>query len=286
MQKALADLKKQVCDIKAPKPISDEMWQNFADNTVVALMAGGESSRFREVPNSQNHNKNAYKLPNGDSMIEMTIRMYRDAGIKNFVALVYHKSETIIDLLGDGSSMGVNITYSHDPKKPVGKGGAVLNALLNKSIAEDKNLIVHNPDDVILNFNGSFPRHIASGHLEGIANGNLATVVVVEETPYTYSGMKIQNNKVTQIEMYPMIPLPTHIGVTIFDPKTYSYFKKLFSLTEKTDFEKVLFPVLSNEHKLYSVSIPNDNWLAVNNLKAYNQLIDMLQGSTRRRVEP
>ncbi|PIR42253.1 hypothetical protein CO058_03140 [candidate division WWE3 bacterium CG_4_9_14_0_2_um_filter_35_11] len=277
MQKALLDLKNQICKIHKENSITDEEFSIFAENTTVALMAGGESSRFRSVPSSENTNKNSYKLPNDDTMIEMTIRMYRDAGIKNFVALVYHKSETIMDLLGDGSSMGVKITYSHDPEHPVGKGGAVLNALVNGSIPENHNLIVHNPDDVILDYEGSFPRDIIAGHIEGTKSGSVATVVVVEETPYAYTGMQIIDNKVTNIEMYPMIPIPTHIGVTLFSPDAFLYFRELFDLTKKSDFEMVLFPKLSSENKLYAVSIPENNWLAVNTLKAYNDLVKRLE---------
>lgn len=276
MKDALQNLKTQICNIHKDQKISDEEFKAFAENTTVALMAGGESSRFRSVPGSENTNKNSYKLPNGDTMIEMTIRMYRDAGIKNFVALVYHKSKTIMDLLGDGSSLGVKITYSHDPEHPVGKGGAVLNALLNGSIPGNHNLIVHNPDDVILGYEGSFPRDIIEGHIAGTNKGSAATVVVVEETPYAYTGMQIINNKVTNIEMYPMIPIPTHIGVTLFSKEVYPYFKELFDLTKKSDFEMILFPKLSQENKLYAVSIPENNWLAVNTLKAYNDLVKKL----------
>ncbi len=280
MNKALHEFKSQICNIKDPEPISDSDWKNFIDNTVVVLMAGGESSRFKSVQGSEKSNKNSYKLPNGDTMIEMTIRMYRDAGLKEFVALVYYKSETIIELLGDGSKLGVNIKYSHDPEHPVGKGGAVLNAILNGSIPENKNIIVHNPDDVILDFPGSFPKHIASGFIDGVKHGAEATIVVVEETPYAYTGMKINKNFVEGIEMYPMIPIPTHIGVTIFSYKAFPKFKEKFNLKEKSDFEKVLFPLLASENKLYTVSIPKQNWLAVNTLKAYNQLIETLNKTT------
>lgn len=277
MQQALQNLKSQICDIQKSPRISETEFNTFAQNTTIALMAGGESSRFSSVPGSENSNKNSYKLPNGDTMIEMTIRMYKDAGFKNFVALVYHKSQTIIDLLGDGSSLGVNIKYSHDPKKPVGKGGAVLNALENGSISESHNLIVHNPDDVILDYDGSFPKDIISGHISGVKSGSIATVVVVEETPYSYTGMEIRQNKVVNIEMYPMIPIPTHIGVTIFSPQIYPYFRQHFDLTKKSDFESVLFPILSSKGLLYSTNIPNNKWLAVNTLKAYNELIKKLQ---------
>ena len=276
MQDALQNLKSQICNIHKDQKISNEEFKIFAENTTVALMAGGESSRFRSVPGSENTNKNSYKLPNDDTMIEMTIRMYRDAGIKNFIALVYHKAETIIELLGDGSRLGVNITYSHDPEHPVGKGGAIYNALLNGSIPENHNLIVHNPDDVIIDYEGSFPIDIISGHVTGTKKGCVATVVVVEETPYAFTGMTIKDNLVSDIQMYPMIPIPTHIGVTIFSPQAFKHFHELFDLTKKSDFEMVLFPKLSEAKKLYAVSIPEHNWIAVNTLKAYNDLVKRL----------
>lgn len=279
MKLALEKLKKQVCSLHPPQILPDDEWENIKDKFQVALMTGGESSRFQEVPGARGANKNSLRLPNGDTMLEMTIRMYRDAGIKDFVALVYHQADSIIELLGDGSRWGVNISYSHDPEKPVGKGGAVRNALDKGFIKKDKYLIVHNPDDVILDFKDKFVRHIISGHLEGEKKGKISTVVVVEETPYAYTGMKIIDNEISQIEMYPLVPLPTHIGVTVFSPQVYKYFTKLFDLSKKSDFEKVLFPLLAEEKKLYAVSIPNDAWLAVNNLKAYKQLLAYLENN-------
>jgi len=277
MTEILQKLKKEICQTLPVREVEKSIYKNFIDNSVVALMAGGESSRFQEVPGASSTNKNAYKLPNGDTMIEMTLRMYATAGIKNFVCLVYHKAQTIEEVLGDGSKYGVTIKYSYDPDKPVGKGGAVLNALLNGSIPKGKNLIVHNPDDVIVNFNGSFPKHIISGHINNTIAGAVASVVVVEEMPHAYTGMTIADNLITQIEMYPMIPIPSHIGVTIFSPNAFDYFHQLFDLTKKSDFEQVLFPILCQSKKLYAVSIPTANWVAVNNLKAYNTLLKTLE---------
>lgn len=246
------------------------------NNVVVALMTGGESSRFKEVEGAINTHKNSYLLPNDDTMIEMTVRMYAKAGFKNFVALVYHKAQTIIDILGNGSKYGASIKYCYDPEHPVGKGGAVRNALGTGFIPQDKYLIVHNPDDLILDFPGVFPKYIMDKHQKGETLGCIATVVVVEETPYAYTGMKILNGIVDDIEMYPMVKIPTHVGVTIFSPQTYQLFKDTFDLSKKTDFEKVLFPILARDKKLYSAPIPTKSWLAVNNLKAYNELVTYL----------
>ena len=274
MKKALENLKKEIASFATPKRISDEKWKEFSDNCVVALMAGGMSKRFSSV--SSGENKNSFKLPNGDTMIEMTIRMYRDAGIKNFVALLFYKGEDIEKLLGDGSKFDVNISYSYDPEKPVGKGGAVRHALDNGSIPRDKYLIVHNPDDVIVDRVKEFPRLIAEGHLDGEEKGALGTVVTVSETSHPYTGMKVKEGMVTEIDMYPVIPIPTHIGVTVFSPEVYPLFEELFDLSKKSDFEKVLFPVLSEKNQLSAVKITFGSWIAVNNPKSYEQLLKVL----------
>jgi NDP-sugar pyrophosphorylase family protein len=276
MQEALSELKAKICSLKPIPKIDDQTWNSFASNCTVALMAGGESSRFKPVVGDLAVHKNAFKLPNGDTMIEMAIRMYKEAGINKFVALVYHESDSLVDLLGDGSALGVSIKYSFDPEKPVGKGGAVRNAFDNGSIDKSNYVIVHNPDDVIIDYDGSFPRDICATFIEGEKQGMLAEVVVVEETPAAYTGMGISDSVVQNIEMYPVIPIPAHVGVTILSPKVYPLFTELFDYEKKSDFEKVLFPILAGKKQLYAMSIPANCWVAVNNPKSYNELLSRL----------
>jgi NDP-sugar pyrophosphorylase family protein len=276
LQTELDALARRISSFNEPAKVSNKTWEEFAKNSVVALMAGGESSRYAAVLNGKKIQKNAHELPNGDTMIEMAIRTYRDVGIKKFVALVFHNAHTVEDRLGDGSKLGVEITYSHDPVQPVGKGGAVRNAIENGSIPLDHNLIVVNPDDVVLNFPGEFARYIGEAHIEGEKKGMLATAVLAPGQPYASTGMMVVNNKVVDTQMYPLIPVPAHIGVTIFSPNILPRFLQLFSLEEKNDFEQVLFPILAKENKLWSVGLTEGTWIAVNDLKSYNSLTKML----------
>ncbi len=272
----LAEFGKRVANFHEPPHVSDEQWQDFASNTVVALMAGGESSRYAAVLEGEQVQKNAHELPNGDTMIEMSIRAYRAAGIKKFVALVYHNATSVEQRLGDGSSLGVEITYCQDPKSQAGKGGAIRNALENGSIPTDKHLIVANPDDVILDFPGSYVRFIGEAYLEGQAKGMLATAVLAKGQPYTSTGMMVVDNAVIDSQMYPLIPVPAHVGITIFSPDILPRFFDLFSLGKKSEFEQILFPLLAEEKKLWSAGLSHGTWIAVNDLKTYNQLIKLL----------
>lgn len=277
LQSELEDLSAKIASFHEPPKVSEEKWDKLVKNSVVALMAGGESTRYAAVLNGKKVNKNAHELPNGDTMIEMTIRAYRDAGVKKFIALVFHNAHSIEDRLGDGASLGVEITYSHDPEQPVGKGGAVRNALENGSIPKDATLFVANPDDLILNFPGSFVRYIGEAYLEGHSKGMLATVALVPGQAYPGTGMMVVDNQVVDAEMYPFIPVPLHAGITVFSPEIFPRFYELFPLTKKSDFEQVLYPLLAKEKKLWSVGLTKGTWIAVNDLKSYKQLVDMLQ---------
>jgi NDP-sugar pyrophosphorylase family protein len=277
MKAALDNFRNAIYNPGESVHISKSEFQQFANNCVVALAVGGEGSRLKALTDSQQVHKTALRLPNGETMTERTIRMYRESGFRDFLALVFHHAQSVIDTLGDGSHLGVRIAYSHDPVRPVGRGGAIRNALDNGSIPHTKNLIVHNPDDQIIRYKGSFPDDIVAGHIAGVQRGMLATAVVVDGTPYTYTGMKIDQGIVEQIEMYPYIPIPTHVGVTVFSPNVYDHFINLFDLTKKVDFESVLFPLLAQERRLYSFMMPGSCWLSVNDPKALARLIELVQ---------
>jgi NDP-sugar pyrophosphorylase family protein len=277
MEAALNDFKLAVCDPGKRAEIGEEVLHAFAAECVVALPVGGEGSRLRSVTDSLGIQKNALRLPNGETLIERTVRMYREAGFREFVALVFHRAGSIVDLLGDGSRLGVRVQYSQDPENPVGRGGAIRNALENGTIPRTKSLIVHNPDDVIARYAGSFPRDVVAAHVAGTRAGALATAVVVEGARVAYTGMRLNDGMVEEVVPYPFVPIPAHVGVTLFSPEVYEFFERLFDLTKKTDFEGVLFPLLARDGRLYSATIPTETWFQVNDPKSLDTLMDVVR---------
>lgn len=276
MRKALNDLQKKVATFTPARQTFHAKCEQFPQNCWVVLTAGGEGSRFKKISGDNGVQKSAFILPNGETMIERTIKMYRDFGIKHFTILLYHHADSVTNLLGNGEKYGVSINYSLDPGKPVGRGGAIKNALLTKKIPEGKYLIIHNPDDQIAGDTQKILKQIVNDHLHFEERGGIATVIVVSGTPYSYSGMKVENDLVTDIEMYPYIPVPSHIGMTIFSPAITHYFYELFDLDKKADFESVLFPILKEEKKLFAARIPDESWIPVNDEKGFNALIKIL----------
>ncbi|HOX97517.1 MAG TPA: ribonuclease HI family protein, partial [bacterium] len=104
-----------------------------------------------------------------------------------------------------------------------------------------------------------------------------ATIVVSMETPYNFTGMQIVDNLVQEISMYPMIPVPAHVGVTCFSPEVYQYFKDLFNLEEAVDFESRLFPILAAERKLAAFGIDYHQWIPIKDNKQLQLLRQKLQ---------
>lgn len=277
MKKALKELKSKLSNFNQQELSLHKNFNSFLNNCTIVLPAGGEGSRFKNITGNLNVNKTAYTLPNNETMIERTIRVYKNLGFTNFMALVFYQADSVINLLGNGSKYGVNIVYSHDPERLIGRGGAIKNALVKGKINESNYLIVHNPDDQIVGKTNDVLTSVINKHLYNEKKGAIASVVVVEGTPYSYSGMKVENDLVTDIETYPFICIPSHIGMTIFSPRIYKYFYKLFDLDKKCDFESRLFPILKKEKKLYACKIPVDSWVPVNDEKGLKELIKSLR---------
>jgi len=250
---------------------------NFQNNSVVVLTVGGLGQRTSEVKGMREINKNAYELSNGKSIVEMSIELFKKSEYKNFVALVFHKAETIIEELGDGSRFDVNIKYSYDPEHPVGRGGAILNALVNGTIGRTKNLIVYNPSDVILNYEGDFANNLVMAHICNEKKGVIATMVNTPGFEAPYTCMRLDNSIVTDLEFHPMVPIPTHMGISILSPEVFPYLDKYIDLSKKCDFEKVIFPILAKEGKMGATEIPQECWYPVKDAKTLEKLEEALK---------
>ncbi|OGG51231.1 MAG: hypothetical protein A3F84_17925 [Candidatus Handelsmanbacteria bacterium RIFCSPLOWO2_12_FULL_64_10] len=275
MFRALDELRARVCR-PGPRPQADpQEIDRLKETCVVVLPAGGEGSRLRTLLGSDAMNKAALKLGD-ESLIRRTARMYRDAGVGRFVALIYHAGASVVEDLGDGKALGAEVRYSEDPGRPVGRGGAILNAIQNGLLPEGATLIVHNPDDQIVRYPGSFVDDALAGHLQGARAGAIATVVAVGETPYTYTGLRVEEGRVREIASYPPVPIPTHIGVSVLAPETFPYFRRMFDLSQRMDFEGVMFPKLVEEGRLYAVLIPTECWIAVNDPKGAKRFMEAM----------
>jgi NDP-sugar pyrophosphorylase family protein len=251
--------------------------ESLKANCTVVLPAGGRGTRIRAETHSEEINKVMIKVDEGHSLIQKTVHDYAQIGVTDFVVLTGFLADKVEDHLGDGSQLGVSIRYSKDPDgRKVGNAGAILNALQSGVIDESRVAIVHNPDDIIIGLERHYGDLFLEGHVKARKNGCLATMVVVPETQFQYSGMVVERGKVRDITKYPIITIPAHTGISVLGPDVFDYFRRLVSLEFESSFESVVCPILAKEERLFAISIPSRCWYAVNDLKGLEAVREAL----------
>jgi NDP-sugar pyrophosphorylase family protein len=219
--------------------------------------------------------KSTLALPDGRSILEWTISSYVKWGLKRFVLLVGINAHSIYDTVNALDMNNVSIMFSEDPAEGVGRGGAVKHAIESGALAKTDNMLVHNSDDVLVNYPGNFLADVCKTHIQTEALGGLATAVISNETKLPYSCMYIKSGRVISMADAPNVPIPTHVGITVFSPDVQQTFLDMFSYEKKQDFEKVIFPYLAELEKLYSFKIAKRYWYPVNNPKEYAKLVEV-----------
>lgn len=268
LQSIMAELRSRINTEDTTTKVYPREIEALKAKTQVVMPSGGKGTRIRSETQNEGINKVMISVDGKESMIEKLIGDYARAGFKRFVVLSGYLADKLRAHLGNGSRWGVEIRYSDDPNGvKVGNAGAILNALNNGAMNDSLSAIVHNPDDVIVGMNRSYGDVFLEGHLRGRKNSCIATYVVVPESPYQYSGLIIKKGKVVDTSKYPLIAVPAHTGITVFDPEVYGYFRQLVSLEAESSFESVVSPTLVGLGVLFAVNIPSDNWIPVNSLK-------------------
>ena len=88
------------------------------------ILAGGLATRLKPI--TENIPKGMLPI-NGKPFLEYQIELLRKNHITNIVLCIGYKGEMIENYFNDGSSFGVNISYSRE-KSLLGTGGAIRNA--------------------------------------------------------------------------------------------------------------------------------------------------------------
>jgi NDP-sugar pyrophosphorylase family protein len=92
----------------------------------VAVLAGGLATRLKPITE---------KVPKllvevaGEPFFNHQIRLLRNSGLTRLVLCLGYLGERVVEVYGDGSKWGVEITYSFDGATLLGTGGALIRAL-------------------------------------------------------------------------------------------------------------------------------------------------------------
>ncbi|MBD3840951.1 MAG: NTP transferase domain-containing protein [Campylobacterales bacterium] len=237
------------------------------------VMAGGFGTRIQPLTNS----KPKPMLPIiNKPMMEHTMMTLRDLGIKEFIVLLYFKSEIIKDYFGDGSKFGIKISYVL-PDDDYGTAGAV--KLAEDLIGEDNFIIISG--DLVTDFDF---QKIFDYHKE--KNAKLSITLTSVENPLEF-GVVIANND-GKIEKFLEKPSwgevfsdTINTGIYVIEPEILKYIPK----NENYDFGKDLFPRLMREGVELFAGNAQGYWRDVGNPESYRDVYeDILNNRVKLKI--
>ncbi|HKX82324.1 MAG TPA: sugar phosphate nucleotidyltransferase [Nitrososphaera sp.] len=253
-------------------------YDELVDRTQVIVVAGGKAKRLgMDVP------KCLLEI-SSSKLIDISIEALAKEGFRDFVLMLGHKADMVMDHVGDGSRYGIKVTYSIDPVNAIGwgKGKAFKHALVNNKIDTTKRSLVVFPDDIVTE-DRIFSR-LLMHHADSMRkNATSATIVLVPGTEYPYGVAEVDGSGIVmKFTEKPQVNVATSIGMYAFEPDTYEIIREHIDLDNPmpVEFESVVLPRLASDQRLASMFIETKNWVPINTLKEYENAIKVL--STRK----
>jgi mannose-1-phosphate guanylyltransferase/phosphomannomutase len=221
------------------------------------VMAGGEGSRLR--PLTIRRPKPMVPIV-GKPVMEHILNLLKRHGITEVVVTVQYLASNIEDYFGNGSQLGMHITYSREDV-PLGTAGSVKNA---EDQLTEPFLVISG--DALTDYDLTA---LIKYHEE---KKSLATLLLAHvHNPLEY-GVIITNESghITQFLEKPswgeVFSDTINTGIYILDPKIFSYFEK----NKQFDFSQELFPMMLRQgDPIYGYVAIEGYWCDVGSLNEY-----------------
>jgi mannose-1-phosphate guanylyltransferase/phosphomannomutase len=206
----------------------------------------------------------------GKPVIEHILNLLKRHGITEVIVTVQYLASNIEDYFGNGSQIGMRITYSREDV-PLGTAGSVKNA---EEHLNEPFLVISG--DALTDYNLT---ELISYHQE---KKSLATLLLAHvPNPLEY-GVIITNEDghIAQFLEKPswgeVFSDTINTGIYVLDPKVFTYFEK----NKSFDFSQELFPMMLRKgDPIYGYVSPSGYWCDVGNLSEYMRAnAEVLQG--------
>ncbi|MBY6198458.1 nucleotidyltransferase family protein [Vibrio hangzhouensis] len=220
----------------------------------VFIMAGGFGTRLR--PLTDNCPKPMLKVGN-KPILETVIRSFIKAGFCNFYISTHYMPEQIHQHFGDGSDLGVKISYVHE-EEPLGTGGAL--GLLPEDLPKDLPLIMIN-GDVLTKVD--FQR-LLSFHVENDADATMCVREYDYQIPYGV--IDGEGSRITSMVEKPIQRFFVNAGVYVVSPRVIQSVKK----NQKIDMPTLLEKHMEERQKVLMFPI-HEYWLDIGRMDDFNR---------------
>lgn len=222
------------------------------ENTVF-LLAGGFGKRLGSLTS-----ETPKPLLNvGDKpIIETIIQQLIKHNFKNFIISSHFKSNMLIDYVGNGESLGVNIHHIYE-EKPLGTAGSL--GLIDK-LPNDKPIIVMNADLLTaVNF-GSLLRF----HEKNKVQATICAQEYVHQIPF--GKLIVEDLRLRSIEEKPKEKSFINAGIYVLDPDALKYVAK----NKYLDMPDLLSAIISNKEEIAVFPI-HEYWLDIGKIEDYQK---------------
>ena len=220
------------------------------------VMAGGEGSRLR--PLTIRRPKPMVPIA-GKPVMEHILNLLKRHGITDVIVTVQYLASNIEDYFGNGSQLGMHITYSREDV-PLGTAGSVKNA---EELLTEPFLVISG--DALTDYNLT---EIIRYHQE---KKSLATLTLAHvPNPLEY-GVIITNEDghISQFLEKPswgeVFSDTINTGIYVLDPQVFAYFEK----DKPYDFSQELFPYMLKKGDPIYGYVATGYWCDVGNLSEY-----------------
>ncbi len=229
------------------------------------VMAGGEGSRLR--PLTIRRPKPMVPIA-GKPVMGHILDLLKRHGITEVVVTVQYLASNIEDYFGNGSQLGMHITYSREDT-PLGTAGSVKNAedsLISTGPGGENEPFLVISGDALTDYDLT---DLIRYHQE---KKSMATLLLAHvHNPLEY-GVIITNEDghIAQFLEKPswgeVFSDTINTGIYVLDPQIFSYFEK----NKSFDFSQELFPMMLRKgDPIYGYVAPKGYWCDVGNLSEY-----------------
>ena len=223
----------------------------------VMIMAAGIGTRLRPVTDLVP--KPMAPIANRPALYHI-LRLLRRHGLTEVVINLHHLPDAITSYFGDGSLLGMDITYSFEPELLGTAGGVKNNA---EFLGGDTFLVMSGDALTDVDLTGLVAAHRR--------NGSIATMAVTEVADPSLYGVVVadDDDKVVAFQEKPTREEARsrlcNCGIYVFEPAILSHILP----AQFDDFGKRVFPDLLRDHVPFHIHAITSYWSDVGNLKEY-----------------
>ncbi|MCK5474410.1 MAG: nucleotidyltransferase family protein [Candidatus Aenigmarchaeota archaeon] len=217
------------------------------------ILAGGKGTRLRPL---------TYAVPkpllpiNQRPMLEHILLHLKQHGITEIIIAVGYLGYQIKNYFGDGSELGINITYSEE-KEALGTAGCL--AKLKDELNGEPFLVMGGDNLTNLDITDFMRFH---NEKKGIASIALVEI----EVPVEYGVADLEDDKsILRFREKPVFKYNASTMLYCLNPEIFDF------IEEGKDFAKDIFPfLLSRGYKIFGYSF-NDLWIDVGRMDDFNK---------------